>query len=263
MSQATNLLNLLSTYNIVIFMLVFTRITGMFITAPFFSALSMPNAAKGWFCALIAFIFYPLVAVSKSYIMPHGFPEFIILIICEFFIGYLIGFVANLIIEAVRMAGHMLSIQMSLSIAEALDPTTGSTTNMVSSLYIYLVTLIFLATGAYQILFTTIFSSFSALPMGAFALFDANIVLNMIQLFGQLFKIAFGIALPIFSTLIICDTLLGLMSKMMPQMNIYMVAIPIKIYIGLFLILIFLSATSSYLQNVIKNYMNAIGLMFG
>ena len=84
----------------------------------------------------------------------------------------------------------------------------------------------------------------------------------MLVLFAQIFKVAFGVALPVFSVLLISDILLGMMSKMMPQMNIYMVAIPIKIYIGLFLILAFLSATNVYLQGVIKNYMQALSLLF-
>ena len=81
-------------------------------------------------------------------------------------------------------------------------------------------------------------------------------------MFAQIFKVAFGVALPIFSVLLISDILLGISSKMMPQMNIYMVALPVKIYIGFFLILAFLSATNTYLQGVIKNYIQALGLIF-
>ena len=108
----------------------------------------------------------------------------------------------------------------------------------------------------------SVFGSFSALPIGNFPLFDSQVISSMMILFAQIFKVAFGVALPIFSVLLISDILLGMMSKMMPQMNIYMVAIPVKIYIGLFLILAFLSATSTYLQGVIENYMQAIGLLF-
>lgn len=257
-----SLLNLLSPYNIVIFMLVFTRIAGMIQTAPFFSGLQAPMMTKIWFSALIAFIMYPLVHASKNYIMPNNMTEFLILIAFEFLIGYLIGFIANLIIEGVRMAGNIFSIQMALSMSEALDPATGISSNEISKVYIYLTTLIFLATGAYQLLFMAVFGSFNTLPMGTFLFFDAQIINSLLVLFAQIFKIAFGVALPVFSVLLIVDILLGMMSKMMPQMNIYMVAIPVKIYIGLFLILAFLSATNTYLQGVIQNYMQAIGLIF-
>lgn len=260
--QAPSLINLLSAHNIVIYMLVFTRITGLMQTAPFISSLKAPVMTKIWFSATIAFIFYPIIQASKNFIMPNGMPEFIILIIFEFLIGYLIGFVANLIIEGVRMTGSVISIQMGLSMSEALDPATGVSSTEISRIYVYLVTLIFLATGAYQILFVSIYNSFSALPMGTFLLFDSHFVNSMIHLFGQMFKIAFGVALPIFSVLLISDILLGMMSKMMPQMNIYMVALPVKIYIGLFLMVAFMANIGIYLQGVIRNYMQAISLLF-
>lgn len=262
MTHAPNLINLLSPYNIVIYMLVFTRLTGMIQTAPFFSSIQAPTMTKLWFGAVVAFIMYPLVYASKTYIMPKNMTEFLILIAFEFLIGYLIGFVANLILEGVRMSGNIFSIQMGLSMSEALDPATGISSNEISRIYIYLATLIFLATGAYQILFMALFGSFSGIPIGQFPFFDANLVNSMMILFAQIFKVAFGVALPVFSVLLISDILLGMMSKMMPQMNIYMVAIPVKIYIGLFLILAFLSATNIYLQGVIKNYMEALSLIF-
>ena len=257
-----NLLNLLSPNNIVVFMLVFTRIAGMIQTAPFFSSIQAPMMTKIWFSATIAFIIYPLVFASKNYIIPKNMTEFILLIAFEFLIGYLIGFIANLFIEGIRMAGNIFSIQMALSMSEALDPTTGISSNEISKLYIYLATLIFLGTGAYQILFMSIYGSFSSLKIGSFLFFDAQIINSLSVLFSQIFKIAFGVALPIFSVLLIVDILLGMMSKMMPQMNIYMVAIPIKIYIGLFLILAFLSATNIYLQGIIQKYMQAISIIF-
>ena len=260
--QTPNLLNLFSQTNIIIFMLVFTRITGLISSAPFFSTLSMPLITKTWFSALIAFILYPMVLANYKFILPHNMAEFIILTAIEFFVGYLIGYVANLLIEGARMAGSILSIQMGLSISEALDPATGVSSNILSRIYIYFATLVFLATGAANMLFATLYSSFESIPCGMFVVFDSNIVQSMIHLFAYLFKISFAIALPIFAVLLICDVLLGLMSKMMPQMNVYMVAIPVKIYIGLFLMMAFLSATNVYLTGVTGDYMNAIGALF-
>ncbi len=262
MTQAPNLLNLLSPYNIVVYMLIFTRLSGLMQSAPFFSTITAPVMTRIWFSAIIAFIFYPLVYTSKNFIIPHDMAEFIILILIEFFIGFLIGFIANLLFEGVRMSGNILSIQMGLSMSEALDPATGVSSNEISRIYFYLTTLIFLATGAYQMLFIAVFNSFSAIPMGALPLFDSQIIGSTIHLFGSIFKIAFGVALPIFAVLLISDMLLGMMNKMMPQMNIYMVALPVKIYIGLFLILALMSATNVYLQGVIKNYLQAINLLF-
>ncbi len=260
--QAPNLLNILTPTNIIIYMLVLTRVSGLMNSAPFFSSLSAPMNIKVLFCASIAFLMYPIIFVSKDFILPHSMPEFIILLLIEYLVGFLIGFLANLVIEGVRMSGSILSIQMGLSMSEALDPATGVQSNEISRIYVYLAILIFLSTGAYQMLFISLFDSFKAVPMGFFPVFDAGFINGMLTLFAQLFKIAFGVALPIFAVLFITDMLLGMMSKMMPQMNIFMAALPVKMYIGYFLIISFLSGTAIYLQGVIKNYIQAIGLLF-
>lgn len=262
MIQTATLLHLLKANNIIVFMLVFTRLTGLVQSAPFFSTLRAPMMAKIWFAAIIAFILYPLIVHSKAFLMPHDMVEFSILLLIEFSIGYLIGFGSNLIIEGARMAGNIISIQMGLSMSQALDPATGINEPELSNLYVYLTVLIFLATGAYQILFVTMFNSFNSIPMGVFPAFNSEIVNSMISLFGQLFKISFGIALPIFSVLLMCDVLLGMMNKVMPQMNIYMVSIPVKIYIGLILFMAFLNATSLYLKDSIGGYLKAVGALF-
>ena len=260
--QTPSLINLLTPVNVIIYMLVFTRISGLINSAPFFSNINAPMPVKIWFSATVAFILYPIIYVNKNFIIPHSMPEIIILLTAEYLIGFLIGFLANLVIEGVRMSGSVLSVQMGLSMSEALDPATGVTSNEISKIYVYLAILIFIATGAYQMLFMSLFDSFSAIPMGIFPIFDSNIISGILALFTQLFKIAFGVALPIFAVLLISDMLLGVMSKMMPQMNIYMVALPVKMYIGYFLMLAFLSGTSVYIQGVIKNYIQAIGLLF-
>jgi len=260
--MAPNLLNLLSPTNVIVYMLVFTRISGLMNSAPFFSTLPMPRHLKMWFAATIAFILYPVVLNSSRYIMPHSMPEFAILLSIEFFIGYLLGFLVNLVIEGARMTGSTISIQMGLAISEALDPATGVRSNELSRIYVYLTLIIFLSTGAYQMMFMTLSDSFSGIPMGVVPLFDGQVVQGVLKLFGQLFKISFGLALPIFSVLLISDILLGMMNKMIPQMNIYMVALPIKMYIGLILILSFLSGSAVYIEGILKNYIQAIKLLF-
>ena len=263
MYQIPNLINLFSPANIVVYMLVFTRLTGLVQSAPFFSTLRAPVMVKFWFAAITAFIMYPIIQATKAFILPHSMPEFLVLLVIEFFVGYLIGFIANLLFDGVRIAGSILSIQMGLAMSQALDPATGVQSPEISTLYTYLATFVFLLTGAYQLLFISLFNSFNAIPMGVFPIFDTNIISSVMTLFSQMFKIGFGVALPIFSVLLTSDILLGLMSKMMPHMNVYMSAIPVKIYIGLILFLAFLSSTATYLRGVIEEYFKVIISIFG
>lgn len=258
MADAPSLLTLFSPKNIVVFMLIFTRMSGLFATAPFFSTFQMPEQVKIWFCALISFILYPILSAKAHFIMPHSMPEFAVLIAIEFAIGFALGFLANLLFVGVQMVGELISIQMGLSMANILDPVSGESTTVISSLYVYLVTLVFLGLGAYEYLFAAVYKSFFVLPVGLEGTFNFGIIEGALLLSGKMFQIAFGLAMPIFSVLLVCDILLGLMSKVMPQMNIFMVSLPFKVFLGLVLILIFLKGSTSYLTDVIAEYLQAI-----
>ncbi len=262
MPDAPSLLSLFSPKNIVVFMLIFTRMSGLFATAPFFSTFTMPEQVKIWFCALISFILYPILSAKAHFIMPHSMPEFAILIAIEFAIGFAIGFIANLLFVGVSMVGELISIQMGLSMANVLDPVSGESSTIMSSLYTYLVTLVFLGLGAYEYLFAVVYKSFFAMPVGLEGVFNSGIFEGSLLLSGQMFQIAFGLAMPIFSVLLVCDILLGMMSKVMPQMNIFMVSLPFKVFLGLVLILLFLKGSVAYLSDVIADYMQAIMSLF-
>lgn len=262
MGAAPDLLTLFSPKNIVVFMLIFTRMSGLFATAPFFSTFQMPEMVKIWFCALISFILYPILSAKAHFVMPNSMPEFAILIAVEFAIGFAIGFIANLLFVGVTMVGELISIQMGLSMASVLDPNTGESSPVISNFYTYLVTLVFLGTGAYEYLFAAVYKSFFALPVGLVGVFQPGIVEGTLVLSSQIFQIAFGLAMPIFSVLLVCDILLGMMSKVMPQMNIFMVSLPFKVFLGLTLILLFLKGSMTYLIDVINNYMQAIMGLF-
>ena len=100
------------------------------------------------------------------------------------------------------------------------------------------------------------------MPVGLEGIFNTGILEGALTLSGQMFQIAFGLAMPIFSVLLVCDILLGMMSKVMPQMNIFMVSLPFKVFLGLVLILLFLKGSVSYLSDVISEYMQAIMSLF-
>ena len=72
---------------------------------------------------------------------------------------------------------------------------------------------------------------------------------------AEMFAISISVILPIFCVMFVSEVLMGFMSKMIPQMNIFMVAIPLKVYVGFVLILMFLSPTVTYLVNIIESYL--------
>lgn len=258
----SSLLAIFTPLKIILFIAVFTRISGLIASAPLFSTYPIPYQVKIWLCAMIAFIMFPFVHSSSNFIMPTVMPELIVILIKEFLIGYLIGFCTNLVFISVEMASNMFSIQMSLSASQALNPTTGTSSPILTQIYTLMTAMIFISLNAHQWLFSAVYNSFSSIPIGYGFFVNGKIVEECIYITGQMFSVAVGLALPIFGILLIKDVLMGFVSKMMPQMNVFMVAMPLKIYIGLILGMIFVRPMAEYIATVLEKTLTTVMVLF-
>lgn len=258
-----NLLTILTPKNIIIFMIVFTRISGMIFSMPLVATYPIPQQVKIWLCALVAFLLFPMVAMNANLAVPHSMPELAIMLMREFSIGYLIGFCATFLFAAVQIGGEFVSIQIGISMSQVLDPATGEQTQVISQMYTYLATMVFVGLNAHQWLFAALYKSFESLPPGMEYLYGPSLVSQILHLSSTIFSIGISMILPIFCVMFIAEVLMGFMSKMMPQMNIFMVAIPLKVYVGIVLMLMFLSPTVTYLITVTQNYLKGILNLFG
>lgn len=254
----TDLIGLLSPTNLILFVIVLTRLSGMMTTAPLISTYPIPMQIKVWFMAMVAFIIFPLVLAKTGFQMPTSIPALTIILIKEFMIGYIVGFVANLVFIGVEVSAELVSMQVGLTAAQALNPATGDTSPILSQGYTILAGLIFIGINGYSWVFSAIYKTFQMIPPGYDITVSGTLTHNMILLTGQIFEIGLGIALPIFSVLVITDVLLGFVSKMMPQMNIFMVALPMKIYLGLILFIMLTPQMCTQIQILFKKYLASI-----
>lgn len=259
----TDLLVLLSPKNIILFLVVFTRLGGMLVSAPMFSTYPIPAQVKAWFVATVTLIIFPIVMAKTGFQSPTSAPELFVILLKEFMIGYIIGFVANVIFIAVEMGAEFLSMQMGLSMAQALNPASGASTPVIGQTYTIMAGIIFISINAHQWLFSAVFKSFTTIPPGYGFIMNGTIAKEVIFMSSQIFTIALQVALPVFAVLIISDILLGFTSKMMPQMNIFMVAMPLKIYLGLLLMIMFFKPTSEFIIVVMESFLKSTMMIFG
>jgi len=257
-----NLDVLFSVGNIVLFMAILTRLSGLFMSAPLFSTYPIPTQVKVWLSALIAFILFPIVQVNTVFVTPNSVPALSLILFKEFTIGYAIGFCAKIMFTGIELGVNTFTIQMGLSADQALNPTSGGNSPVLSQAYTYLASMIFVALGAHRWLFAAIYNSFKSMPVGYTITFSPGIVEQIVIITGQLFSLALGIAIPIFGVLFITDVLLGFTSKMMPQMNIFMVSLPLKIYLGLLLSLMFMRPMAEHMAVIIEQFLTKIAMIF-
>ena len=253
---------LFSVSNIILFMAIFTRLSGLFASAPLFSTYPIPMQVKIWLAACIAFILYPIVQYNTSFVVPNSVPALTLILFKEFIIGFAMGFCAYILFVGIEMGVNTFAIQMGLSADQALNPTSGGQSPVITQAYTYLASMLFIGLGAHQWLFSAIYNSFKSMPVGYVFTFSPELVGQIVQMSGQILGIGLSIALPVFGILFITDVLLGFTSKMMPQMNIFMVSMPLKIYLGLLLSLMFMRPMAEYMGVLIERFMTQIAGMF-
>lgn len=254
----TDLISLLSSTNLVLFVIVFTRLSGLMTSAPLISTYPIPVQIKTWFMAIIAFIMFPMVLAKTGFQMPTNIPILFLILIKEFMIGYIAGFVANVVFMGVEISAELISMQMGLTAAQALNPLTGDTSSIISQAYTILASMIFIGINGYKWIFSAIYKTFQIIPPGYNLVISGTLAHNIVYLTSQIFIVGLSIALPIFSVLFITDVLLGFVAKMMPKMNIFMVALPMKIYLGLILFIMLISPMCSQLQTLLEKYLTSI-----
>lgn len=259
----TDLLALLSPKTLILFIIVFTRLSGLITSIPLISNYPIPMQVKVWFMATVSFIMFPIVMAKVGFQVPTNLPELAMILLKEFLVGYITGFIANVVFVGVEICANLVSMQMGLTAAQALNPATGNQAPIFAQSYTILASFIFIGMNAYQWILGAIFKSFQIIPPGYSMIIDGHFTHNVVQLTSQMFSIGLGLALPIFSVLLINDILLGFVSKMMPKMNIFMVSLPVKIFLGLVLSVMLIPQMCVHIKLLLDNYLTGIIKILG
>ncbi len=228
-------LSLLTVNTVIAFLLVMFRISGMMVSAPLFNMRNIPVQAKIGFSFAFAMILFPLHAANL--VVPKDLIQFALLAIQETVIGILLGFTANLVFIALQMAGEYVSTQMGLSVANMLDPVTQTQSPIVGQFFFYFAALVFLSLNIHHGLIVGIDRSFNWIPLGHFIgeghLTGGLMAERFIKLTSDMFVMALVLGVPLMGILMATEIALSFVAKVMPQMNIFMVGMPLKVGLGL------------------------------
>lgn len=216
------------------FLLTFARITGIFSTAPIFGSRNVPVIVKAGLSFALAYILFPLV-FNASVTLPDSFFGYFLLVAGELLIGLIIGFAASLVFAAVQMSGQILDMQIGFGVVNVLDPQSGQQLPLVGNFKYILALLVFLATNSHHMLLAALFSSFKLIPVTGLMI-QANVAEVIVDMVGGIFVIAMKISFPVLLSILLTDVALGILARTMPQMNIFVVGIPSKIIVGLFVL---------------------------
>lgn len=238
------------------FLLIFVRLTSFFVTVPIFSSRNVPQSAKIGLAFFLSLITFMTIGIE-----PVVFDEtYFLLILKEVFVGLALGFIGTLILYAIQTAGGFIDMQMGLAIASVIDPQTGVHTPLMGQFKYILALLFLLSINAHHLLIKGIIESYKMVPLDQLGLnlTEGEITQVIVQAFYHMFLSAFMIAAPIVVSLFLVDVALGIVARTVPQLNIFVVGIPIKLLAGFLMLLIVLPGYFFTLKNLFKSLIQSM-----
>lgn len=241
---------------VLMFLLVFARIVGLFLPVPIFSNRNFPSTTKVGFVFFITLVIYPTIEVFPQMDL-STMEMFTMYITLEFLLGLAIGMVVNLGMNFVYVAGVLVDRNIGFAMVSVISPQDENQLPVSANFYYLFALIIFLVSNLHHRLIQAIVYSYDKIPVGTF--FAVNrLVPNYVNILSDSFKAGVQIAAPFLITIFIANILLGLLSKAMPGMNVFMIGMPLKVFVGLFVFNLLIPYYYKVFENLLGAIVNAM-----
>ncbi len=234
----------------------FLRVLGVFASAPIFSARSVPMRTKIGLAFVIAVCLQP--ALPEPPTLSLNSSAAFGAVVQQLSIGLAIGLAVRIVFSAVEMAGEIIGLQMGLNFAGFFDPSTNSQSSTVGRLFGNMSMLLFIVLNGHLLLIQAVAMSFQTFPVGEEAL-GAVRTMRLHELGGLIFYYGLWIALPMIGMLLFVNVVMGIISRIAPQMNVFAIGFPLTLSVGL----LGIAFTLPMMDRPVMQLMRVIGDLFG
>lgn len=226
----------------------FLRIGSCVMVAPVFGGSYVPRRLRVVLAGALTLVALPLLPASAP--APLLSADGVLITVQQVLVGSVLGFVLQLVFDALALGGQLLANGMGLGFAFNLDPLRGVQTPALGQLYVVLGTLTFLALNGHLAVIELLIDSFRGLPVGTAGLGAEDF--QRLALWGStLFSGALKIALPGMTALLVINLAFGAMSRAAPALNLFAVGLPVTLVFGLAIVLFGLPLMQSGLVDLL------------
>ena len=230
---------------------------------PFLGGKTVPFGVKAglaFFLALIEWNILQTVTMPVSVLQLLGFA------IEQIMIGLCVGFMISCIFTAVQAAGEIIGMQIGFSIVNVFDPENQQPESIISRYFYISAVMIFFAIGGHHFLVRTIHESFTSVPLGRFVL-SGNLFPILLNETTIMLTTAVKLSAPVLMTILISNVGMGIVAKTVPQINVFIVGMPLNIGIGLMTLYVtmsvFLTVFSSHIDGVFSRVLKMLPFLGG
>ena len=211
--------------------IVMMRVSTLLFMMPLFSGRGLPHLVKIGLVLVVSLALWPVVREDISRFPSDPF-SFGFLMVSELMIGLCLALSVRLVLAGIQLAGEFAGIQMGFSMANIIDPQSGTNNTVIAEFYYLLSLIIFLSVDGHHWIFRALAQSFHVLSPGKIH-FQEGLYRHILQLSGRLFVIGIKLSAPVLVILVLIQFALGVVARMVPQVNILISSFPLTIGLGL------------------------------
>jgi flagellar biosynthesis protein FliR len=227
------------------FVLVLARVGPLFVLAPLFSSKLVSVRVRGIVAVALAIGIAPVV--SKGVHLPLGIYDLFWLVLKEMLVGAAFAFAVGALFAALTTAGSLLDTSIGFSYGSLVDPLTGNQSTVLAQAYALVGTLVFIAIGGDAWVVQGLARTYDLVGLEQ-APDLGHLIGSVDAVFGSIFTSALEVAGPVMLALILTDAAFGVVSRVVPQLNVFAVGFPAKVVVGLLLV----AATLPFVANWIS-----------
>jgi len=215
--------------DIFVFILILTRMVGLFLYVPFFAHSTIPFIAKGGFSMAFALIVLPLVDVNV--VMPESLLVLILFMAKELAVGLSMGFAVRMLFFLIDFASHILTVEIGLTPGAEFDPSSARGANPIGTIMYFLGLMVVLSGSEYDILRAYI-SSYTVAPVGFMELnhYAADFIIKQT---AGIFKIGILMAAPVIAVNFLVNLVFAVLGKVVPKLNVFILSFSARILAGI------------------------------
>lgn len=238
------------------FILIFTRLGAMMMLLPALGETSVPARARLFLALSITLIIYGLIRGAVP-LIPDSPIALAVLIITEVMIGVMLGLSIRLLITALHVAGTVIAMQSGLAMAQAFDPTQGAQSSLVATFMTLLgITLIFV-TDLHHLMVSAMYNSYTLFPIGGELVIGgfAELITDTV---ANSFKLGIQMAAPVIVYALVFNAGLGIVARLVPQLQVFFVAMPINVSMGFIIMAVVISASMTWYLSFVRTALEAL-----
>jgi len=242
------------------FLLMMFRVSGLVFPSPIFGRINIPAAAKISICLALT----TLLFIHRPDYMPIAYNSlitFAFLCLGELLLGVCLAFITNLFFAVTFIAGNLIDFKIGFGIVNVFDAQNNTQIPMIGNVLNLILLIVFFGVNAHHRLLNIVAVTLDALPLGNLT-FNGNIGLVALELFMLCFVLGVMVALPILVAGLVLEICFGVMVRSVPQINVFVVGIPIKLMVGMMLLVIVLPAFMGFSEIIFTEMFIGVEKMF-